>query len=448
MNNGVESAVGPVVLTVVSELDPPVAVADAYALDEDTYLGVAAPGLLGNDTLTEGRPATITVTRPPAHGSVQALASGAFGYAPDDDFNGEDSFEYVLNNGAVSQPAVVTLTVRPTTDYPEVGDDAYKVAEDGVLTVAAPGVRGNDDLPADETAVLILTQPPAHGELTINQDGSFTYTPAADFNGDDSFEYKLDSGLESNPATVTLTVTPANDAPTAAPEAYATTAAAPLVVSAAAGVLANDEDIDGDALSAVLVAQPASGSVTLNADGSFRYTPAADTVGDVSFRYQATDGRASSPVQTVTITRRPFAEVVGTRLMIVGSAFADTVRLRPAGGAAVAVELRTPAGLLTKTVRPVGGPAFTLISVSLGAGDDSYDAAAVGRPTRLLGGAGADLLRTGGGADVVYGDEADGLGGGADIISTCSPAASGPTRSSAGPATTSCSTAGPPSSTR
>ena len=99
---------------------------------------------------------------------------------------------------------------------PDRGDDAYTIAEDTTLTVAAPGVLGNDtDADGDPlTAVLVRAQPTA--PLTLNADGSFTYTPTANYNGPDSFTYQANDGtLDSQPATVTITVTAVNDAPVA-----------------------------------------------------------------------------------------------------------------------------------------------------------------------------------------------------------------------------------------
>src|SRR5205814_9416 len=132
--------------------------------------------------------------------------------------------------------------------------------------------------------------------LTLNGNGSFTYTPAANYNGPDGFTYKAnDGGLDSNVATVSLTVSAVNDAPAAAGDAYAVNEDQTLTV-AAAGLLGNDGDVDGDPLSAVLVSGPAHGTVILNADGSFTYTPAANYNGGDGFTYKANDGAADSNV--------------------------------------------------------------------------------------------------------------------------------------------------------
>ncbi|MGB5660599.1 MAG: Ig-like domain-containing protein, partial [Thermoanaerobaculia bacterium] len=134
---------------------------------------------------------------------------------------------------------VVVSNVAPTAK-----DDAYGTDEDTTLAVVAPGVLDNDTDPADELTGAVLVSGPSEGDLTLNNNGSFTYTPNVDFNGSDSFTYKTSDGAdESNVATVTITVNPVNDAPVAVEDAYATSEDVPLV-AAAPGVLGNDTDVD------------------------------------------------------------------------------------------------------------------------------------------------------------------------------------------------------------
>jgi VCBS repeat-containing protein len=191
---------------------------------------------------------------------------------------------------------------RGANNAPVAVDDAYTTAEDTPLTIAAPGVLGNDtDLDGDpRTAGSGST--PANGTVTLNADGSFTYTPAASFNGGDSFTYKANDGTaDSNVATVNITVTPVNDAPAAVDDTAITAEDTPVTVPAP-GVVGNDSDAEGDALTAGSASTPANGTVTLNGDGSFTYTPAANFSGADSFTYKANDGTADSNVATVTIT--------------------------------------------------------------------------------------------------------------------------------------------------
>src|SRR5204863_350204 len=134
------------------------------------------------------------------------------------------------------------------------------------------------------------------GALTLNPNGSFTFTPTLNFNGPATFTYKANDGTaDSNTATVTLTVTPVNDAPVAATNSYSTNEDTALTITAP-GVLGNDTDVDGNPLTAVLVSgpSPAQGTLTLNANGSFTFTPALNFNGPTTFTYKANDGTADS----------------------------------------------------------------------------------------------------------------------------------------------------------
>src|SRR5207247_5886507 len=111
--------------------------------------------------------------------------------------------------------------------------------------------------------------------LTLNANGSFTYTPAANYNGPDSFTYQASDGtLKSSVATVSLTVTAVNDAPVAVNDSFSTSEDAALS-PAAPGVLANDPDIDSAGLTAVLVANPTHGNLARTSNRARTYTPAA-----------------------------------------------------------------------------------------------------------------------------------------------------------------------------
>ena len=169
--------------------------------------------------------------------------------------------------------------------------------------MVAPGVLANDTDVDGDPLTAVKVSDPAHGTLALAADGSFIYTPAADYSGADSFTYKANDGLaDSNVATVSLTVTAVNDAPVAVADSYGTAEDTALTVTALLGVLANDTDVDGDPLTAVKVSDPAHGTLTLNSDGSFTYTPAADYSGADSFTYKASDGAADSNVATVCLT--------------------------------------------------------------------------------------------------------------------------------------------------
>jgi VCBS repeat-containing protein len=217
------------------------------------------------------------------------------------DFNADGKPDLATAHPTTNNVAVL-LNTTVTNRAPTAAADAYTTSEDTALTVNAPGVLANDGDPDGNQLSAMLVSGPSHGTIALNANGSFTYTPAADYNGDDSFTYQASDGtLQSGPATVTITVTGANDGPTATGDTYSTAEDTALTV-AAPGVLGNDSDPDGDSLSAVVDSGPTHGSLTLNPNGSFTYTPAANYNGSDSFTYRASDGTLTSSLATVTLT--------------------------------------------------------------------------------------------------------------------------------------------------
>src|SRR5205814_1759855 len=160
-----------------------------------------------------------------------------------------------------------------------------------LIVSAAAGVLANDTDIDSPTLSAVLVAGPTHGAFALNADGSFIYTPDADYNGPDSFTYQASDGsLVSNVVTVALTINAVNDAPVAAADAYTLDEDTPLTINAATGLLANDADVDSSSLTAVLVSGPTHGVLLLNPDGSFTYVPDADYNGPDLFSYQASDG--------------------------------------------------------------------------------------------------------------------------------------------------------------
>ena len=190
-------------------------------------------------------------------------------------------------------------TCAATNHDPVAVDDNVTILEDsGANTIS---VLANDtDADGDTLSVTGVTQG-AHGSA-VNNGTSVSYTPAANFFGSDSFTYSISDGKGgSGSATVNVTVTNVNDPPVAVGNSYTINQDTVLNV-AAPGVLDNDSDIDGDPLTAILVSSPSHGSLALNANGSFTYTPTAHYAGSDSFTYHAFDGAANSNDATVSIT--------------------------------------------------------------------------------------------------------------------------------------------------
>ena len=202
--------------------------------------------MLANDTDVDGVIVAATVVDYVDNGSLTLNHDGSFTYTPNADFNGTDSFTYRSRHqgGVSATPATVTITVGAVNDVPVTVNDNYTTGEDTTLTVDAPGVRGND---GDVDGVIVaatVVDDVDNGNLLLNNDGSFTYTPNTNFNGEDTFTYTVtddQSGVSATPTTVTITVNPTNDVPVAGNDSAITAEDSAVTIK----VLTNDSDIDG-----------------------------------------------------------------------------------------------------------------------------------------------------------------------------------------------------------
>src|SRR5262249_54866093 len=156
------------------------------------------------------------------HGTITLNANGSFAYTPTTGFTGTDTFTYKASDGnSESAAATVTLNVGINTAPTGVAD-SYTATEDQTLTGnATNGVLENDtDIEGNTLRASVNTQP-AHGTVTMPSDGAFTYTPATDFNGTDTFTYKASDGTaKSAVTTVTISVTAVNDPPHAVNDSF------------------------------------------------------------------------------------------------------------------------------------------------------------------------------------------------------------------------------------
>ncbi|NHJ14152.1 MAG: tandem-95 repeat protein [Candidatus Thorarchaeota archaeon] len=287
-----------------TESGPPLAENDSYAVDEDTVLVVDAPGVLFNDVAAD--PLTALIDAPPSNGVVVLNGDGSFQYTPASDFNGIDYFTYKATDGVdESNIAYATITVNSINDPPLANEDGYLIYEDELLVVDAPGLYGNDwDVDGDALLVDWYSNP-SNGILAIHSDGGFTYVPDPNWFGTDFFIYSVTDGIAvSNLATVAIDVIPVNDAPIALDDSAATDEDLSVIID----VLANDWDVDSNALWVVSVTSPTWGSVIIDPDGTLTYTPTPDYYGPDSFTYSVGDGMGGLSTATVSVLVNPVSD--------------------------------------------------------------------------------------------------------------------------------------------
>ncbi|MFM7322811.1 MAG: Ig-like domain-containing protein, partial [Armatimonadota bacterium] len=287
-----DSNVATVSITVNPVNDAPTADDDTSSTDEDTSVDIDA---LDGDVDVDGDTLSIQSVNDPAHGSASIVA-GKVRYTPDADWNGTESFDYTVSDGnGGTDTGTITVTVNPVNDAPTADSQSVATDEDTVKDIDLVA----HDIDGDSLEYSIVN-PPAHGTLTL-LGATATYTPSANYNGPDSFTFKVNDGtVDSNIATVSITVNPVNDNPVADDD----TASTNEDLSVDIDVLDGDVDVDGDTLSIQSVNDPAHGSASIVA-GKVRYTPDANWNGTETFDYTVSDGNGGTDTGTITVTVAP-----------------------------------------------------------------------------------------------------------------------------------------------
>jgi VCBS repeat-containing protein len=351
-NDGtVDSSQALVTVDVTAVDDLPVAVNDAPTVNEDS--GANTINVLANDTDVDGGPKTIDSKTNGTNGTVAITNSGAdLTYTPNANYCNNpptipvDTFTYTLNGGSVG---TVSVTVTCVDDAPVAVNDTKTVLEDASATTI--DVLANDtDVDGGPKVVNAKTNSTNGGTVAITNAGAdLTYTPAANYCNDpelqpaggnlvETFTYTL-NGTPASGGTVTVTVTCVNDPPTADTETFngtdsalsnfrldngTSTAGLDIAPATLHNVLAGDIDIEGDTVTLIAGAdctgtgpftcltdgydpdgpggQPVErGTVTLETDGDFHYTPPAGHVGSDSFDYRVSDGQPANSEANGTV---------------------------------------------------------------------------------------------------------------------------------------------------
>lgn len=272
-------------ITVNPVNDPPVAQAQSVTAAEDTPKVIT----LGATDI-DGGPLTYSIVVAPLHGTFIGTAPNLI-YTPALNYNGADSFTFKANDGARdSNIATVTITVTPVNDLPISQNQSVSTAEDSALaiTLVATDVEG-------ATLTYYVLGGPTHGVLSGTAP-NLTYTPAADYNGVDSFTFMASDGtVNSNTATVSISVTPVNDAPVAQNQSVS------VLMNSTTAITLIATDVDNDPLTYLIVTPPGQGAVVL-AGAVATYTPITGYLGSDTFTFKANDGTLESNTATVNLT--------------------------------------------------------------------------------------------------------------------------------------------------
>ncbi|MFB6319227.1 Ig-like domain-containing protein [Saccharicrinis sp. FJH54] len=278
-----DQATATITITINPVNDNPGAVNDNVSTDEDILSAPFDP--LVNDYDADNSGISLFSMGSAANGTITDLGDGTFTYQPNLNYNGTDSASYVIQDGEGDQATgKIYFTVNPINDPPVAVLENRITQEDTPINI---NVLANDsDVDGNlSPSGVTITQNPLHGTIVVEANGTVTYTPAANYFGQDNFYYKLidDAGAESNTVMDRILVFPMDDMPVAVNDTATTVEdnASPLVVSP----LANDVDPDNSGLILSIVTQPANGTAVLSGN-TISYSSNLNYYGMDSILYQ------------------------------------------------------------------------------------------------------------------------------------------------------------------
>jgi VCBS repeat-containing protein len=267
-------------------------------VDEETPLTFTAGA---NDSDLPANSLTYSLVNAPAGATINP-ATGAFSWIPTE-AQGANTYNVtfrVADNGSPSLSAeeTVTITVREVNKPPVAGNAEINGIEDRAVSFT---LKASDaDLPANTLKYSIVANP-QNGSLS-GSGSNLTYTPKPDFNGSDSFTFKVNDGAaDSQTATISIKIAPVNDAPVANPDSAVTTENVPVDII----VTANDKDIDGDKITVTNTSELIGGTVKIGSGGNVQFTPNQGFRGTGSFKYTISDGNGGTASGSVTVTVNP-----------------------------------------------------------------------------------------------------------------------------------------------
>lgn len=291
-----QCATAVVAVNVAPVNDSPIAQNDSATGNEDVAVNASVNG---NDSDIDSSPLTYSVTTPPSAGSINMSSNGSYVFNPPANQSGNYTFTYqVCDSQNACASATVTITIQPVNDAPTAVADVFTTTEDNVLS----GTVANDtDIDSPSLTYSYLSGL-ANGSIEMNSDGSFMYYPNENWSGVENATYAVcDNQNACSVGTFQITVNYVNDAPNVVNESFTT-----QEDNAVSGNLSSNDDAQGEgALTYSLASIVEHGDITINSDGTFIYTPAANWFGVETINYSGCNTNNACDGGTVTITVQP-----------------------------------------------------------------------------------------------------------------------------------------------
>eukprot|EP01022_Parablepharisma_sp_SALTPOND_P033124 TRINITY_DN881_c1_g1_i7.p1 TRINITY_DN881_c1_g1~~TRINITY_DN881_c1_g1_i7.p1 ORF type:complete len:2770 (+),score=474.63 TRINITY_DN881_c1_g1_i7:462-8312(+) len=280
--------------------DAPRLIGERATIDEDQSAHFVVGALLENDYDVDNTHGELHISSVgnASHGTAR-LSDGEIVFVPDLNYFGPASFTYVVDDGVSGKSqARVDLQFNAVNDAPVVNDELINGKRNLSYTLTQASLLANDtDVEDPHSLALVAVRAPMHGVVTLNANGTITFVPENNYAGVGSFEYVVrDPGGAESIGAARIDFSRVNVNPVAVDDSFAGFEDTAFVIPPAQ-LLVNDKDPDATStslLSVTAVSNPANGTVSLQADGSIRFTPAQDYYGAASFRYQVSDGEGGN----------------------------------------------------------------------------------------------------------------------------------------------------------
>ncbi|MFS1425606.1 tandem-95 repeat protein, partial [Shewanella sp. 10N.286.48.B5] len=274
----------------------------AYSVDEDGSITLSQEQLLANATDVDGDTLTAENLSVGDNATVVANPDGSFTITPDADFNGDLDLRFDVSDGTTTVAAGVDLTVNPVNDVAVAPDVEFTMNEDGIIIITDEQLlAGASDIDGDNLSVDTVTYSGTDGVLTDNGDGTHSFAPNENFNGDVQLEFGVSDGTVVTPANIDIAVTDVNDAPVAGSTSYTVNEDGQITISAEQ-LLANSSDVDGTVSLGSVSYSGTDGILVQNQDGSVTFSPNENFNGDISLDVVVIDDDGATAETTAGIT--------------------------------------------------------------------------------------------------------------------------------------------------
>ncbi|GAL09796.1 RTX toxin putative [Vibrio astriarenae] len=291
VSDGTDTVTANIDVQVTEVNDPPIAGTTAYTVQEDNSITISDEQLLANSSDIEGEVAVDSVSYSGTDGVFVDNGNGTYTFSPNENFTGDINLDVtVVDEDGATADTTAGIEVIEVNDPPVAGDTAYSMDEDEVLTFSAEQLLAQSGDIEGEVALDSVNYTGADGILTDNGDGTFSFAPNENFNGEVALDVVVvDEDGATDTAIASIDVLPINDAPVSGSTSYQVNEDGSITISQEQ-LLSQASDVEGDELTASNLTVDGNAEVTVNDDGSFTITPDADFNGDIDMHFDITDG--------------------------------------------------------------------------------------------------------------------------------------------------------------